>query len=72
MYYYFKIKVNFTKLFLCAEAAVEWQGQAAAPQPEAAIENEACRERLLTHIQRCQALLDSRLDSIEAQVAGNI
>ncbi|KAG7304226.1 hypothetical protein JYU34_011165 [Plutella xylostella] len=41
----------------------------AAPQPEAAIENSACRERLLRHIQRCQALIDARLDSIEAQVA---
>ncbi|XP_049887708.1 PHD finger protein 20 isoform X2 [Pectinophora gossypiella] len=40
-----------------------------APQPEAAIENSACRERLLRHIQRCQALIDARLDSIEAQVA---
>lgn len=40
-----------------------------APQPEAAIENSACRERLLKHIQRCQALIDARLDSIEAQVA---
>ncbi|KAL4707641.1 hypothetical protein ACJJTC_006991 [Scirpophaga incertulas] len=40
-----------------------------APQPEAPIENGACRERLLRHIQRCQALIDARLDSIEAQVA---
>ncbi|XP_023955146.2 PHD finger protein 20 isoform X2 [Bicyclus anynana] len=40
-----------------------------APQPEAAIENGACRERLLRHVQRCQALIDARLDSIEAQVA---
>ncbi|KAJ2943943.1 hypothetical protein O0L34_g8266 [Tuta absoluta] len=40
-----------------------------APQPEAAIENSACRERLLRHIQRCQALIDARLDSVEAQVA---
>ncbi|XP_013168393.1 PREDICTED: uncharacterized protein LOC106118306 isoform X1 [Papilio xuthus] len=49
---------------------VQEQGPAVrAPQPEAAIENGACRERLLRHIQRCQALLDSRLDSIEAQVA---
>ncbi|KAI5642369.1 PHD finger protein 20-like isoform X1 [Phthorimaea operculella] len=39
------------------------------PQPEAAIENSACRERLLRHIQRCQALIDARLDSVEAQVA---
>ncbi|VVC90745.1 unnamed protein product [Leptidea sinapis] len=39
------------------------------PQPEAAIENSACRERLLQHVQRCQALVDARLDSIEAQVA---
>ncbi|KOB66141.1 Phd finger domain-containing protein [Operophtera brumata] len=51
-------------------AAADWQAQAAAaPQPEAPIENEVCRDRLLKHIQRCQALLDSRLDSIEAQVA---
>ncbi|KPJ17781.1 PHD finger protein 20-like protein 1 [Papilio machaon] len=49
---------------------VQEQGPAVrVPQPEAAIENSACRERLLRHIQRCQALLDSRLDSIEAQVA---
>ncbi|XP_069365854.1 PHD finger protein 20-like protein 1 isoform X4 [Maniola hyperantus] len=40
-----------------------------APQPEAAIENGACRERLLRHVQRSQALIDARLDSIEAQVA---
>ncbi|XP_059049122.1 uncharacterized protein LOC131844293 isoform X2 [Achroia grisella] len=40
-----------------------------APQPEPAIENSVCRERLLRHIQRCQALIDARLDSIEAQVA---
>ncbi|CAH0722904.1 unnamed protein product, partial [Brenthis ino] len=40
-----------------------------APQPEAAIEDGACRERLLRHVQRCQALLDARLDSIEAQIA---
>ncbi|XP_053600893.1 PHD finger protein 20-like isoform X8 [Plodia interpunctella] len=39
------------------------------PQPEAAIENGPCRERLLRHIQRCQAIIDARLDSIEAQVA---
>ncbi|XP_064076838.1 PHD finger protein 20-like isoform X1 [Vanessa tameamea] len=39
------------------------------PQPEAAIENSACRERLLRHVQRCQALIDARLDSFEAQVA---
>ncbi|GBP26137.1 PHD finger protein 20 [Eumeta japonica] len=39
------------------------------PQPEAAIEDGACRERLLRHVQRCQALIDARLDSIEAQVA---
>ncbi|RVE47035.1 hypothetical protein evm_008317 [Chilo suppressalis] len=43
--------------------------RASAPQPEAAIENSACRERLLRHIQRCQAVIDARLDSIEAQVA---
>ncbi|XP_063835345.1 uncharacterized protein LOC135084480 isoform X2 [Ostrinia nubilalis] len=40
------------------------------PQPEAAIDNGVCRERLLRHIQRCQAALDSRLDTIEATVAG--
>ncbi|XP_061382783.1 uncharacterized protein LOC116770086 isoform X1 [Danaus plexippus] len=39
------------------------------PQPEAAIENSACRERLLRHVQRCQGFIDARLDSIEAQVA---
>ncbi|XP_039765532.1 uncharacterized protein LOC120637666 isoform X2 [Pararge aegeria] len=39
------------------------------PQPEAAIENGACRNRLLLHVQRCHALIDARLDSIEAQVA---
>ncbi|XP_013148427.1 PREDICTED: uncharacterized protein LOC106111005 [Papilio polytes] len=48
---------------------VQEQSEVRAPQPEAAIESGACRERLLRHIQRCQALLDSRLDSIEAQVA---
>lgn len=42
------------------------------PQPEAAIENGPCRERLLRHIQRCQAIIDARLDSIEAQVAGEL
>ncbi|XP_075981208.1 PHD finger protein MBD-R2 isoform X2 [Anticarsia gemmatalis] len=39
-----------------------------APQPEAAIENDACRERLWKHLQRCQSLIDARLDSIEAQI----
>ncbi|XP_041973618.1 PHD finger protein 20-like isoform X2 [Aricia agestis] len=39
------------------------------PQPEAAIDNGVCRERLLRHLTRCQALIDARLDSIEAQVA---
>lgn len=45
------------------------QQRATGPQPEPAIENSACRERLLRHIQRSQALIDARLDSIEAQVA---
>ncbi|KAG6447977.1 PHD finger protein 20 isoform X3 [Manduca sexta] len=48
-----------------AAAAVGVSG----PQPEAAIENGACRVRLLRHLQRCHALVDARLDSIEAQVA---
>ncbi|XP_063547529.1 uncharacterized protein LOC134754965 [Cydia strobilella] len=47
----------------------ESRARARAPQPEAAIENTACRARLLRHIQRCHALLDQRLDSMEAQVA---
>ncbi|XP_063393183.1 uncharacterized protein LOC134678536 isoform X2 [Cydia fagiglandana] len=47
----------------------ESRARVRAPQPEAAIENSACRARLLRHIQRCHALLDQRLDSIEAQVA---
>ncbi|CAH2099556.1 unnamed protein product [Euphydryas editha] len=47
----------------------EVQRNVIVPQPEAAIENSACRERLLRHVQRCQALIDARLDSIEAQVA---
>lgn len=40
-----------------------------APQPEAAIQDSTCKQRLLVHVQRCQALIDARLDSIEAQVA---
>ncbi|XP_037871690.1 PHD finger protein 20 isoform X2 [Bombyx mori] len=49
--------------------SVEEQELVRAPQPEAAIDNNVCRERLLRHITCCQALLDARLDSIEAQVA---
>ncbi|XP_060810612.1 PHD finger protein 20 isoform X1 [Amyelois transitella] len=48
---------------------VQEQEMPRGPQPEAAIENGPCRERLLRHIQRCQAIIDARLDSIEAQVA---
>ncbi|CAD0195251.1 unnamed protein product [Chrysodeixis includens] len=47
----------------------EVQRTTTAPEPEAAIENSVCRERLLKHVQRCQALIDARLESIEAQVA---
>lgn len=43
-----------------------------APQPEAAIESSECRVRLLQHIERTQLLLEARLDSIEAQIAGMI
>ncbi|XP_038208739.1 PHD finger protein 20-like isoform X2 [Zerene cesonia] len=52
-----------------ARTMQEQEPRVCAPQPEAAIENGACRERLLRHVQRCQALIDARLDSIEAQVA---
>lgn len=63
-----KINTRFL-VYVRTEAAVEWQGQS-APQPEAPIDNDVCRERLLQHIQQCQVLIDARLDSIEAQVAG--
>ncbi|CAG4921142.1 unnamed protein product [Colias eurytheme] len=52
-----------------ARTMQEQEPRVTVPQPEAAIENGACRERLLRHVQRCQALIDARLDSIEAQVA---
>lgn len=55
---------------VCITEAESQRTVIAAPQPEAAIENGACRARLLKHLQRCQALIDARLDSIEAQVAG--
>ncbi|CAK1600192.1 unnamed protein product [Parnassius mnemosyne] len=63
------LPISTTELERLAKSVQAAEGAVAAPQPEAAIENGACRERLLRHIQRCQALIDARLDSIEAQVA---
>lgn len=42
------------------------------PQPEAAIEPADCRLRLLQHVEKSQLLLEARLDSIEAQIAGKL
>ncbi|CAH2068982.1 unnamed protein product, partial [Iphiclides podalirius] len=64
-----ELPISTSELERLAKSVQEQPASAPAPQPEAAIENGACRERLLRHIQRCQALVDARLDSIEAQVA---
>ncbi|CAG9782743.1 unnamed protein product [Diatraea saccharalis] len=63
------LPLSATELERLAKTVQEEVQRVSAPQPEAAIENSACRERLLRHIQRCQAVIDARLDSIEAQVA---
>ncbi|XP_061709239.1 uncharacterized protein LOC133519258 [Cydia pomonella] len=66
-----ELPISESELEKLAKSVHEHESRARvrAPQPEAAIENSACRARLLRHIQRCHALLDQRLDSIEAQVA---
>ncbi|KAJ0181393.1 hypothetical protein K1T71_003478 [Dendrolimus kikuchii] len=67
-----ELPISTSELERLAKSVQEQEAQlgcAAAPQPEAAIESGECRARLLRHIQRCQALIDARLDSIEAQVA---
>ncbi|CAK1548690.1 unnamed protein product [Leptosia nina] len=61
--------ITTSELERMARTMQEQESRVLVPQPEAAIENSACRERLLRHIQRCQAVIDGRLDSIEAQVA---
>ncbi|KAM3960173.1 LOW QUALITY PROTEIN: uncharacterized protein ACR2FA_005805 [Aphomia sociella] len=63
------LSITTSDLERLAKTVQEQEVRVSAPQPEAPIENSACRERLLRHIQRCQALIDARLDSIEAQVA---
>lgn len=40
------------------------------PEPEAPIDPAECRMRLLEHIEHFQCHLDSRLESIEAQICG--
>lgn len=67
---FFLLSLKIVLIFLEAELPLLRNAGPIIPQPEAAIENSVCRERLLKHIQRCQALIDARLDSIEAQVAG--
>ncbi|XP_068628599.1 PHD finger protein 20 isoform X2 [Battus philenor] len=64
-----ELPISTSELERLAKCVQEQAASVRVPQPEAAIENSACRERLLLHIQRCQALVDARLDSIEAQVA---
>lgn len=66
---YVMFMMNTKNMFTESEAACR-AGSMIVPQPEAAIENSVCRERLLKHIQQCQTLVESRLDSIEAQVVG--
>ncbi|XP_022122920.2 uncharacterized protein LOC110998534 isoform X1 [Pieris rapae] len=61
--------ISTTELERMARSIQEQESRVSAPQPEAPIDNNVCRERLLRHVQRCQALIDARLDSIEAQVA---
>ncbi|KAJ8735021.1 hypothetical protein PYW08_014271 [Mythimna loreyi] len=66
------LPISTSELERLAKSVQEQESQRAvmsAPQPEAPIENAACRRQLLKHLQRCQALIDARLDSIEAQVA---
>ncbi|XP_026726423.1 uncharacterized protein LOC113492901 isoform X3 [Trichoplusia ni] len=66
------LPISTSELERLAKSVQEQEVQRApitAPEPEAAIENSVCRERLLKHVQRCQALIDARLESIEAQVA---
>ncbi|XP_063890671.1 uncharacterized protein LOC126054929 isoform X2 [Helicoverpa armigera] len=66
------LPISTSELERLAQSVQEQEVQRAlvvAPQPEPPIENAACRRQLLKHLQRCQALIDARLDSIEAQVA---
>uniref|UniRef100_A0A2A4KA81 MBD domain-containing protein n=1 Tax=Heliothis virescens TaxID=7102 RepID=A0A2A4KA81_HELVI len=66
------LPISTSELERLAQTVQEQEAQRAlvvAPQPEPPIENAACRRQLLKHLQRCQALIDARLDSIEAQVA---
>ncbi|XP_022819420.1 PHD finger protein 20 isoform X2 [Spodoptera litura] len=66
------LPISTSELERLAISVQEQEAQRAmivAPQPEPPIENATCRRQLLKHLQRCQALIDARLDSIEAQVA---
>ncbi|CAH0698780.1 unnamed protein product [Spodoptera exigua] len=66
------LPISTSELERLAISVQEQEAQRAmivAPQPEPPIENSTCRRQLLKHLQRCQALIDARLDSIEAQVA---
>lgn len=40
------------------------------PEPEAPIDPDECRQRLLEHIEHFQSHIDSQLTTVEAQVAG--
>ncbi|KAH9633941.1 hypothetical protein HF086_015145 [Spodoptera exigua] len=67
-----ELPISTSELERLAISVQEQEAQRAmivAPQPEPPIENSTCRRQLLKHLQRCQALIDARLDSIEAQVA---
>lgn len=66
------VNFNVTSIYYIFTEQEAQRAMIVAPQPEPPIENATCRRQLLKHLQRCQALIDARLDSIEAQVAGKL